>query len=438
MSKKALLHIVHCIDTEGPFNEKFEDSIKRINEIFGLKLKKDKKILNLSRENKINFGPNDKQIKKMLSYEYLNYKNTWKDLSRSLDVLMNNKFRNEFLDDFKNGWVYSWHCVDHLNFEKNNPRNKVRGYGKIFHFYKKILKKKKAFKDELNWHYHPASFVMDSISSPNTLYYSYKILIEILCKRIIEDAWFPVVNRPGFHIERSDTNLFLEQWIPFDYANQRYDFNNDRTDSINGRFGDWSRAPKEWIGYHPDSHDYQNKGFCTRKIFRILNIGTRFNEIKQKHIKEAFSDAKKYGKAILAVCNHDYRDMKIPLIKFKKMILKEKNYNKNVLIKFSGAEEAATCLTNKKSSPIKFKINIKNNQLVINLVKGKLFGPQPFLAIKTKKNEYLQCNLDEIKKNKIWSIYFDNNTIGIDKIDKIGIGSAGKYGGYATKVINVK
>ena len=224
MSKKALLHIVHCIDTEGPFNEKFEDSIKRINEIFGLKLKKDKKILNLSRENKINFGPNDKQIKKMLGHEYLNYKNTWKELSKSLDILMSNKFRNEFLDDFKNGWVYSWHCVDHLNFQKNNPRNKVKGYGKIFYFYKKILKKKKAFKDELNWHYHPASFVMDSISSPNTLYYSYKILIEILCKRIIEDAWFPVVNRPGFHIERSDTNLFLEQWIPFDYANQRYDF----------------------------------------------------------------------------------------------------------------------------------------------------------------------------------------------------------------------
>ena len=40
------------------------------------------------------------------------------------------------------------------------------------------------------------------------------ILLSTIAKRILDDAWFPVVNRPGFHSERIESSLFLEQWIP--------------------------------------------------------------------------------------------------------------------------------------------------------------------------------------------------------------------------------
>ena len=44
-------------------------------------------------------------------------------------------------------------------------------------------------------------------------------LYQIITRRIIERNWFPVVNRAGFHCERPDSHLFLEQWIPFDLSN---------------------------------------------------------------------------------------------------------------------------------------------------------------------------------------------------------------------------
>ena len=38
-------------------------------------------------------------------------------------------------------------------------------------------------------------------------------------ERIIDNKWFPVANRAGFHIERPDSHYFLEQYIPFDLSN---------------------------------------------------------------------------------------------------------------------------------------------------------------------------------------------------------------------------
>ena len=59
---------------------------------------------------------------------------------------------------------------------------------------------------------------------------SYSTLYDIICQRILEDDWFPVVNRPGFHSERADSHLFLEQWIPFDFANQFHENITDQPD----------------------------------------------------------------------------------------------------------------------------------------------------------------------------------------------------------------
>ena len=37
--KKPVLHIVHCIDTEGPLDEDIQATFERLDYIFGIKLK---------------------------------------------------------------------------------------------------------------------------------------------------------------------------------------------------------------------------------------------------------------------------------------------------------------------------------------------------------------------------------------------------------------
>ena len=420
-----ILHIVHCIDTEGPLKENLKDTFKRLFDIYNIKLNPTKNNLQKIQNKKINLGNNKNSIAEMLHPKLLNYNNSWKKLKLMLKALNKKKFRYYTTDSFHGGWKFSWHCVDH--FLKNNPRKKTIGYGKIFNFYKKILNKN----DEINWHFHPESINKNPLAAATSYNNSMQSLLYCLSRRIIDNKWFPTINRPGFHSIRPDSNAFLEQWIPYDYANQRCDEKTNQKDLSFHRFGDWNRAPKTWCGYHPNFHDYQRPGHCRRVIFRCLNLGTRFKNIKKKNVIEAFEEARKKNKAILAFASHDFRDFTEDLILMRNLIKETKEKYPDIKIKFSKASDAAKDLYAQSSKKLKLKLSIKNNRIIIKLISGEIFGPQPFLAIKTKKNKFYHDNLDIIKPKKIWSYFLDKQTIEKKFISRIGIGTASINGDYA-------
>jgi len=436
-NKKKYLYVVHCVDTEGPIHESLKETFKRLLNTFDIKLRPTKKNLKLIQSKLINFKGKETAIQKCFSPSMLAYNNNWNKIKKMLNNIQSKKFRNILKDDFGGGWVYSWHCVDHLGFE-SNPRKKDKGYGKIFKFYKKRIKKKNSIKDEINWHFHPLSLKRGALHAATCYSNNMSYINYILCRRIIDDNWFPAVNRPGFHSERSDSNLFLEQWIPFDYANQNTNEKTDQPDLSSGRFGDWRRAPKSWRGYNPSIHDYQIPGECNRFIFRCLNIGTRFRNLNETHINQAFRESEKHGKAILAFANHDYRDMTQDIEDLRKKIFKIKKNFKNVKIKYAGAHDAAINLLGYQAKPKpKLKIILQKNKLIVTLILGKIFGSQPFLAIQSKKKKYFHDNLDLIIPGKKWSYIFDEQTISLSEVKKIGVGSAGKYGYYDVQTITI-
>jgi len=428
MSNKRILYIVHCIDTEGPLNETLDATFERLEFIFNIKMNPTEENLFLLQNKKINLSGKEDAVAKCFAPELLNYNSNWSELNKMLDVLLSDNFRKQFLDDFGNGWVYSWHCMDHIGYF-NNPRHKDMGYGNIFRFYRSKLKYLKCFKDEINWHFHPLSLTRNPTHAATSYVNSYDVLIQILCRRILDDNWFPTVNRPGFHSERPDSHAFMEQWIPFDYANQVCDDSDNQPDLSVGRFGDWLRSPKTWRGYHPSHDDYQEEGICRRIIFRCLNVGTRVRSLTQRHVREAFSEAQSTGAAILSFADHDYRDIRLDVNKVRSMLSNIKVEFPDVLIKYAGAEEAAILLTN-NGNETKPQLHMKlvNNKMVVEVVAGEIFGPQPFLAIKTKEGYYYHDNLDIIEPKKQWSYVFDSQTLELANIDIIGVGTAGRYG----------
>ena len=284
------------------------------------------------------------------------------------------------------------------------------------------------------------SINQNSLSAATSYLNSYTTLVEILCRRILEDNWFPVVNRPGFHSERPDSHSFLEQWIPYDYANQYYELDdNNQEDLADGRFGDWSVPPSTWSGYHPSFHDYQSKGNCRRKIFRCLNVGTRFKIINKNHVQQAFREARYNSKAILAYANHDYRDIR-PDIKYITDIINEvKTDYDDVKVKYSGAREAAVDLnTNHLRNELKLSMLIEGNKFIVKVTSGEVYGSQPFLSIKTVDNKFYHDNFDIIEPNKIWSYTFDAQTFELSKISEVGAGSAGREGSFYVNKITLK
>ena len=141
MSSKTLF-VVHCIDTEGPLKETLNATFARLNKTFRLNFEPSKKKLNDLQNKKIDLEGVEDAVAKFLNPKILNYNKNWMEIEHMLNDALSQNFRRTYIDDFNNGWIYSWHCLDHVNM-KSNPRSKAVGYGKVFDFYSKILKKKK-------------------------------------------------------------------------------------------------------------------------------------------------------------------------------------------------------------------------------------------------------------------------------------------------------
>jgi len=93
-----------------------------------------------------------------------------------------------------------------------------------------------------------------------------------------------------------DINLWLEQWIPYDFAN----LNTDGDDGLakqmaGGRVSaarvDWRGAPNDWTIYHPSVWDHRKAGGLRRYIVRCLNLNARHSCIDEHEIESAFKTA---------------------------------------------------------------------------------------------------------------------------------------------------
>jgi len=431
------LYVVHCIDTEGPLNETLTATFDRLDQIFGIRFAPTQENLESLQQSKIDLNGIEDAVAKCIAPELLKYNKNWGDIEKMLNLVMSDDFRNAQLDSQGKGWIYSWHCMDHMGFSEN-PRDKALGYGIIFNYYRKKLQESHQ-RDEINWHFHPLSLSRMSTHAATSYLNSFDIQLEILCRRILQDDWFPVVNRPGFHSERPDSHNFLEQWIPFDYANQYTDDISDQPDLQAGRFGDWRRAPATWRGYFPSHDDYQVRGNCRRLIFRCLNVGTRLRPLSYSHVIEAFEEADREGSAILSFSNHDWRDIKPDVDAVRSMIEKAKSEFPKVEIEYAGAEVAARAIIGRLNEPApELSLNLVGNELTVSLNKGSIFGPQPFLAIETKLGQFYHDNLDFMEPGKSWSYVFDKQTIELCDIKQIGVGSAGRYGKFAIAKLSIQ
>lgn len=430
MKKQTLntLYLVHCVDTEGPLDESLEATFERLATSFGIRLAPSKKTLAQLQWCELDLGGEERAVARMLAPELLIYNSSWDKISDMLEDLLSPAFRNQMLDDSGRGWIFSWHCMDHIGLIRN-PRRKDLGYGNVFRFYRQALIESGSSQDELNWHFHPLSLACNPLHGATSYTNNYTLLNEILCLRILEDQWFPVVNRPGFHAERPDSHAFLEQWIPFDYANQSHEETEAQMDLRGGRFGDWRRASTSWRGYHPSHDDYQLPGNCHRVIFRCLNVGTRLRGLNVDHVRQAFREAKDHGSAILAFADHDYRDMRPDVETVRRLLAEVRPEFPDVALRFAGAEEAARAhLGVADALGPKLSVKLDGSRLDVQLEAGEIFGPQPFLALRTRDGRVFQDNFDFQVPGRHWTYVLDHQTIDPAVLSRVGVGAAGRYG----------
>lgn len=433
-SAEKIVYIVHCIDAEGPLTESLIDTFGRLRDIFGIDMEAIPENLAKLQRGEVDLGDRTERVQQLLDDKLLSYRRNWQEISEMLDRITDRHFRARLPDSNGNGWIFSWFCVDHVGYTLN-PRNRDLGHHRVFDFYINILKHKGNERDNVFFHYHPLPYNKMAHSCA-TSYFNGNHLYEILARKIIDRHWFPSVFRPGFHTTRPDSNFFLEQWLPFDFANQSVEEDVCQPDIADGRFGDWRRAPRIWSAYHPDHDDYQAVGSCRRWIFRCLNMKARLRELALRDVEASFAQASENGSAVLSFTNHDFRDMESEINNVREMVTVASRKWPGVKYLYRNALEAAR--EHLGLLPIVdiglevfFHRRDHGSQNVLELhvkTKEDLFGPQPFLAIKDKDGGYYYDNFDFTLDKHCWKYIFDWQTFLPEHIDKIGVVATGKQG----------
>lgn len=433
-SDRPTVYVVHCIDTEGPLHESLKATFERLHSIFHLELKPSRETLQKLQTGKIKLGGLEEAVKQTLDPHLLNYNNTWQKLDLMLKDALCPEFRNEVRDSAGKGWIFNWFCVDHVDYEVN-PRRRDMGYHNIFNHYSDILDETGARQDGLHFHYHPHAFLKQAHVCATHWWASSNSLYQVLSRRIIDRHWFPACNRPGFQVNRPDSHWFLEQFIPFDYSSlaiettktdeQQFDFSA-------GRSGDWRRAPRTWAPYHPSHDDYQLPGECRRWIARCLNIGTRSYNINEREVRRAFEEAMEDKPVVLSFSDHDYRDLRVDVRQGRDLIQKVGRQYPKVKYLYCEAIDAlrkALNLPSMKHCELKLEMKKQGDAHVLRVrSSAPIFGPQPYLALKTVTDQYFHDNFDMQVPFREWTYTFDRETFPLRAVETVGVAANNAYG----------
>ena len=423
----APLYVVHAIDTEGPLYESLAATFERVEKITGVRLEPSSRTLNQLQRGELDLGGKEAVAMRSFAPELLAYNDTWDKVDEMLFEMMSGDYRQRYADSQGGGWIYSWFLVDHVGYT-DNPRRRDMGYHNIFDHYLQMMRETGSVQDDMQFHFHPMPTYQEAHICA-TSYVRSPHLWETLARRVIDRTWFPSTFRPGFHAERPDAHWFLEQWLPFDYANQSMDLEAQagQNDVAAGRLGDWRRAPDDWSPYQPSHDDYQTPGNCRRTIFRCLNVGTRFRLLDEAEVRKAFVRARSGKPTVLAFTNHDFRDMRLDVASAHALITKVAADCPEVPWQHARAKEAAQkVLGRDKAGALELTVSLTpdGKRLVLDVqANHDTFGPQPFLAIKTLDKRYLTDNFDLQTPRRHWTYVFDADTVLPESLAAIGVAS---------------
>jgi len=433
MHDDPTVYIVHCIDTEGPLYESVEATFERIYQIFGIELSPSRETLRKLQHCELDLGGREEAVARVVAPHLLAYNDTWDKIDAMLERIGDDSFRYAFPDSDGGGWVYNWHCVDHVGYTVN-PRRRDMGYHNIFDHYRTFVDETQA-PDGLHWHFHPTHPSLWAHKSA-TFYLRDTKFFDILTRRVIDRNWFPSVNRAGFHTERPDSHWLLEQWIPYDISNQACDNPGEQSDLANGRFGDWRRAPKDWSIYRPHHDDYQVPGNCRRYIARCLNVRTRLRLLDELEVRKAFERARHEGPTLLAFTDHDFRDIGKDVEYVRSLLRRVAPDYPDVRYCYSEAREAMNHVLFGEYTPSTSKIlsiglepgALEGSKVLTVEASEPIFGPQPFLAIRTCTGKYYHDNFDIQEPFRRWTYVFDDQTFPWETIDRVAVATNDRRG----------
>jgi len=257
---------------------------------------------------------------------------TWDAVDAAMGRLFDPAFRERHRDPGGGCLRIGWFFLTWTGFT-SNPRGRSFGYHAIRdHYIERWGGSLAAYGDEQCWHYHhpPASGVGNEWGLDWSSSDEYE---HILSRQLLERDWWPVCFRAGGTILSPAASRWVDAWFPFDYSNRA-------PLSLPGLV-DWGPGIADWRMYHPDPEDFRRPGPGRRRMARCLDLVTGVHELDEDDVEDAFARAEAGSPAVLAVFDHDYRDIADRVDAFRLLVHEVATRHPDVPWRYAAPVEAA-------------------------------------------------------------------------------------------------
>jgi hypothetical protein len=421
---RPVVHVVHCVDTEGPLEEPLEATFDRLRHEMGIDLAPSIATLRALQAEALDLGGAQAAVARFLAPGRLAYLSSWNAVEDMVSAVTDPCYRRAHADPEGNPYIFSWFIIDVVGYS-DNPRRKAVGWNVIWDNYARFLAGRAA-NDSLGWHFHTVPVGRHALHY-NPCWTNNDVHEQALARRLIQRGWFPSIFRAGGMIERWDLSAWLEQFIPFDFSNRAIDGPGAGGPGVEC---DWRGAPTDWRPYHPHHDDYRRRGAMRRWIFRCLDIDTPDCALARDDVERAFATAAEDGQAILAYSDHDRRDLRPDIDKALAHIRSVAGEHPEIRWRFSSAHAAArAALGAGETAAPRFSHRFDGKMLMIESDQA-LFGPLPFLGVEEEGEVFYRDN-PTIEDERRWA-YRSNRW---DKVRRIGIAGSNASGHCGVHVI---
>ncbi len=324
-------------------------------------------------------------------------------LTGNATQVMSDGFRNQIRDSYGRPLVMTWWMMAGNIFRDATNQNVPYANLMTLHLIKQYHGAAIAkWGDELSLHYH--TFLWSDYDGDGRYWWNQAQTFNesredfefTLAQQLVEEDVFPVSFRSGWHFMDNDWQQRLDELLPYSMHNawpSKKTIDSEPTDNII----DWSRAPSVWIPYHPDPNDYQVPGPGKGWNLRSMSLGG--STIAK--LEPAFVQASQGNDQILCLWDH------LPDANFLTYLLRVNQMLDTLAAKYSGVKfKFATgvggmqqFLRMNDSIPpvISASIETSAGQSYVNVtVNEPIFQTQPFIALKTLAEDYLELPAAEI------------------------------------------
>jgi hypothetical protein len=419
------VHVVHCVDTEGPLEEPLDATFTRLRDTFGIALPASLAMLEALQQQRVPLGGLEREVAAFIAPSRLAYLDSWQRVEEAIVAATDPAFRRAHADSNGAPYRYSWFVIDVVGYV-DNPRRKAVGFHAVWDAYQRMFADGRAAGDAFGWHFHTVPVGGHALHY-NTSWTNNDWHEQSLARRLIERGHFPALFRAGGAIERLDVSFWLEQFIPFDFSN--------RASSQPGAGGpaaecDWRGAPEAWLPYHPDFRDYRRPGGMHRAVFRCLDIDVPDCRLTEDEVRAAFTQAEQGGTAVLAYTDHDRRDIRPNVGQVMQLIRSVAADFPHVEWRHANALDAARASLGRAAGPAPvFTTEWQGDRLDIT-VDQPLFGPSPFLAVEELGGVFLRDNVTKEDEGR-WSWRSSRPS----QVVRVGVAGSNEAGAVGVQVI---